>query len=195
MLRPDSFGNMQLNAGAFFEDIDTTSLGLSTTAAQFATILEQALVDNKQLGATIGGGTFAVTPEVRQIEADGMRYPVIGSTVFDSYDVLLTTTIKEFTRDNIKRCMPTAEVEPATGAIVFASALVPEHYIPSLGWAGQLLDGRLLYVELQNVLNTTGMTLTFTDKGEGTIDVEFRGHQARLDLMQYAPCKVFFFDL
>jgi hypothetical protein len=56
-------------------------------------------------------------------------------------------------------------------------------------------DGRMMYIELQNALNTVGMTMTFADKGEGTIDVEFRGHQSDLTQMQYAPAKIWFFDM
>ncbi len=193
-LTPDSFKEMQLGAGAFFVDIDSAVITKDTTAADFAEILQTALAAGKSLGATTGGGTFVATPEARRIEADGMTYPVIGSTVFDSWDIRLTTTIKEITRKNIQRALATAETDDATGAIKIASTLLPEHYIPTLGWAGRLLDGRLMYIELQHALNTVGMTLTFADKGEGSIAVEFRGHQADLENMQYAPVKIFFFD-
>ena len=193
-LTPTSFNEMQLGAGAFFVGIDTSGITASTTAEAFAVTLQQALTDGKSMGATTGGGTFVATPEVRQIEADGMTYPIIGSTVFDSWDIRLTTTIKEITKENLKRALATSETDPVTGAIVINSSLLPEHYIPTLGWAGRLLDGRLMYIELQNALNTVGMTLTFVDKGEGSIDVEFRGHQSDLSQMQYAPCKIFYFD-
>jgi len=194
-LTPDSFKDMQLGAGAFFKGIDSSVIDPTTTADEFADILDEALADDKSLGATIGGGTFVATPEVRQIEADGMTYPVIGSTVFDSWEIKLTTTIKQVTKDNMMLVLATAETDADTGAIVIASTLTPDHYIPSIGWAGRLLDGRLMYIELQNALNIVGMTLTFVDKGEGTIAVEFRGHQSDLTKMQYAPVKIWFFEL
>lgn len=193
-LTPDSFKDMQLGAGAFFIGLDSEPITKDTTADDFADMLQAALEDGKSLGATVGGGTFVATPEVRQIEADGMTYPVIGSTVFDSWDIRLTTTIKEITKENMKRALATAEIDDASGALIISSTLLPEHYIPTLGWAGRLLDGRLMYIELQNALNTVGMTMTFVDKGEGTIAVEFRGHQSDLSKMQYAPVKIFFFE-
>jgi len=192
-LTPTSFNEMLLGAGAFFVGIDSNDITANTTAEEFAAILQQALEDGKSMGATAGGGSFVATPEVRQIEVDGMTYPVIGSTVFDSWDIRLTTTIKEITKQNLQRALATSEIDPTTGAIVISSTLTAEHYIPTLGWAGRLLDGRLMYIELQNALNTVGMTLNFVDKGEGSIDVEFRGHQSDLDQMQYAPCKIFYF--
>ena len=200
-LSPESFKNMQLDAGAFFIGIDTSSIvadpitgKVAMTAEQFALILQAAMTAGKALGATIGGGSFQAVPEVRQIEADGMRSPIIGSTVFDSWEVKLTTTLKEITEDNMKYALATAQKDPATGALMINNNLLPDHYIPVMGWAGRLLDGRLLYIEIQNALNIVGMDLTFTDKGEGTIAVEYRSHQADLTQMQFAPVKIFFFD-
>ena len=191
-LGPNSFKNMQLNAGMFVIGMDSSTLTSETTREAFADMLKTAVAAGKGLGATSGGGSFNVVPEVRQIEADGMRSPIIGSTVFDSWDVTLTTTIKEVTRENLKRVIATAEIDDTTGAIKIGNTLLPEHYIPKLGWAGFLLDGRMMYVELENVLNIDGAAFTFQDKGEGTISVTYRGHQADLENMQYAPVKVWF---
>lgn len=193
-LTPDSFKNMQLNAGAFFVGIDSSTITGATTATEFGQMLVDARNAGKALGATTGGGTFNATPEVRQIEADGMRSPIIGSTVYDSWDITLTTTLKEITDQNLQYALATAEKDATTGAIKINNTLLPEHYIPILGWAGDLLDGRLIYVEIQNALNTAGMSLTFQDKGEGTIAVEFRGHQSDLENMDYAPVNIWIFE-
>lgn len=193
-LTPDSFKNMQLNAGMFVVDMDTSTVTASTTAEEFGEMLREAVEDGKSLGATTGGGSFNAVPEVRQIEADGMRAPIIGSTVFDSWEITLTTTVKEITAENMKRVIATVREDAATGKIMIGNTLLPEDYIPTIGWAGMLLDGRLMYVELQNALNIEGAAFTFTDKGEGTIPVTFRGHQADLEKMQYAPAWIKFFD-
>lgn len=193
-LTPESFKNMQLDAGAFYIGLDTSGITKDTTAAEFADMLQAALETGNCLGATTGGGSFQATPEVRQIEADGMRSPIIGSTVFDSWEVKLTTTLKEITRDNLAHSLATSETDPVTGAIIINNTLLPEHYIPTMGWAGRLVDGRLMYIEIQNALNIVGTNLTFTDKGEGAIAVEFRAHQADLTKMQYAPVKIYYFD-
>ena len=194
-LTPESFKNMQLDAGAFFVGLDVSSVTPTTTSDAFAVILQDAVTAGNCLGATTGGGSFQAVPEVRQIEADGMRYPVIGSTVFDSWEVKLTTTLKEITKDNLAYSLATSETDATTGAIKINSTLLPDHYIPTMGWAGRLLDGRLIYIEIQNALNIVGTNLTFTDKGEGTIAVEFRAHQSDLTQMQYAPCRIYFFDV
>jgi len=184
---------MTLGAGAFYVGLDMTGVTKDTTAAEFADILQNAVEEGKNLGATAKGGTFAATPQVRQIECDGMTYPVIGSTVFDSWDIRLTTTIKEITKTNLQLALATAEEEEESGAVLINSTLLPKHYIPTIGWAGLYVDGGLIYIELQNALNTAGMTLQFADKGEGTVAVEFRGHQGDLANMGFAPCRIWFF--
>lgn len=191
-LTPDSFMNMQLNSGAFFENFDIEDV---ETADDLMALVVIALENkDKALGATTGGGSFQAVPGTRQIEADGMRSPIIGSTVIDSWEVKLTTTLKEITKKNLFRALVTAEENPLTGGIRFRNNLLPGDYIKNLVWIGDLLDGRLVLIRIDNALNITGANFTFTDKGEGTLPVEFRAHQADLLAMQYAPCEIFFFE-
>jgi len=200
-LTPESFKNMQLDAGAFFINLDTSTVKANPDtgrvgmyAEEFADILKAGLAEGKALGATSGGGSFQAVPEVRQISADDMRSPIIGSTVFDAWEVKMTTTLKEITENNLRFALATATTDKETGAMMIGNTLLPDHYIKKMGWAGRLLDGRLLYIELDNVLNIVGTNLTFVDKGEGVIAVEYRAHQADLTKMEFAPCKIFFFD-
>lgn len=190
-LTPQSFYNMQLNAGAFFENIDVSG---AKSASDVAVILKQAVLDGKCLGATSGGGSFVAQPQARQIEADGMRYQIIGSTIFDSWDVKITTTLKEITGENMTRALATGEINPVTGAIRFRTNLQPTDYIESLTWVGDKLDGGLIAIAIDNAVNITGANFVFTDKGEGTLPVEFTAHQADLENMEYAPCAIYMFD-
>ena len=197
-LTPDTFKNIQLGAGAFFVDVDLSSIKVDAdgyaaniTAAQFGAILDKAKQDGKSLGATSGGGTFNAVPEMEQIEVDGMTYPVIGSTVMYSWDITLATTVKEITAKNIKRYLATMETLP--DGITVASTLTPGHYIPNLVWAGALISGELACINLKNVINTEGMAMTIADRGGASIPVSFRAHQADLQTMQYAPFRLIFF--
>lgn len=197
-LRPETFKNLQLNAGAFLVDFDFESY---KTMAELEEALNEALKDGtKTLGATRGGGTFTATPEVRNIEADGKRYEFKGSTIFDSWDIKLTSTLLEINSMNMKRTLASADEETVsefTGGtkkkIKIRTALKDEDYISKLCWFGNTSEG-LVAIELMNALNTTGVTLTFTDKGEGTLPVEFKAHQENLDETEYAPCGIYFFD-
>ena len=79
-LRPETFENLQLNAGVFLRNFDYSKI---EDVEQLEDAILAALEESgdKILGATIGGGSFQCTPTIRNIEADGMRYPIIGSTV------------------------------------------------------------------------------------------------------------------
>ena len=194
-LTPESINNMQLDAGAFFVDLDTSGLTKDSTAADFADILQkEGMEKGKCLGATTGGGTFNAVPETRQIEADGLKFNPKGFTVYDAWNINLSTTMKEFSEKNIKIAIPTAEVL-GDGSIGARSTLMLHHYIDKFMWAGRLGDGRLAMIELDNVLNASGMSLTINNNGEGEVPVEFVAHQGDITRMQYAPFRIKFFVL
>lgn len=189
-LTPQTFENLQLNAGCFVAGVDISS---ATSVSALKTALTAAMEDpEKWLGATRGGGTYQCTPSIRNIEADGKRSEFVGSSVNDGWTVRLSTTLLEATPENFKRALLSADVT-TTGSLTTIkprTAIKPEDYIPKLAWVGDTAYG-LTVIELDNVLNLAGATFTFTDKGEGTIPVEFTAHQADLTNQEYAPCRVY----
>lgn len=193
-LRPDTFRNLQLNAGVFLVNFDADA---HTDAAALEDAILAALEDGANiLGATIGGGTFAAEPSIRQIEADGMRYPIIGSTVNDMWTVKLSTTLKEVTPDNFKRALIACDMDTSKENVTVLTVrtdIQESDYIPTLCWVGDTSKGFVM-IELSNALNLSGASFTFTDKGEGTLPVEFQGHVSDLSKMDHAPFRVIFFD-
>lgn len=193
-LSPTTFKRLQLNAGAFLTDFDYSSY---EDAAALKTALVEALKDEKKtFGATRGGGTFECTPEVRNIEADGKRYEFIGSTIFDSWTVRMTGTLLEIKPENWKRVIAAADItgdeKAGKRTIKARTDLTADDYIKSLVWVGDSSEGFVL-IALKNALNTTGATLTFTDKGEGTLPFEFHAHQDSVEDMEYAPFEIVHF--
>lgn len=197
-VRPQTFERLQLNAGAFLKNFD-----LSTYTEYSA--LEEALFgaikdDTKALGATRGGGTFTATPTMRSIEADGKRYEFKGSTVIDTWDIKLTATLMEITPDNFVIALGTAEKTEENSftkgkktTIKLRTNIEDGDYIQNLVWFGNTSKG-LVAIVLDNALNNTGVTLTFSDKGEGTLPVEFHAYQDTVENNEYAPCAIYFFD-
>jgi len=188
-LTDESMLNMVLDAGAFFVDLDIDG---GEASNEVADKIKAALLSGKCLGATSGGGTFNAVPEARQIEADGMRYPIIGSTVFDKWDVHLTGTLKEVTLGNMQKILPTSEVDETTNALKIRTALSKDDYIKSLWWVGNRNDDTYVLIQLHNAVNVAGAVATFADKGEMTIPVDFRAHGSNLDEMEYAPFRWYF---
>lgn len=192
-LRPETFENLQTNAGVFLKNFDWSAF--TTVEALEEAILGKLEAEEGILGATIGGGSFQCTPTIRNIEADGMRYPIVGSTVNDMWTVKLTGTMKECRPENFKDALICADLETSGNVtkIKVRTDIKAEDYIDSLCWVGDTSKGFVL-IELKNALNLTGANFTFTDKGEGTLPFEFQAHAKNLADMEYAPVEIVFFD-
>ena len=194
-LRASTFENLQLNAGMFLANFDySTATDAATLGALLKTEREKT-TGSALIGATRGGGTFVCTPNTRSIEADGKREEWKGSSVNDGWTIKLTTTLLEINADNLKRSFGTADVTDTEKkhTIKIRTDIKDADYIESLVWVGDTSKGYVL-IAIKNALNTAGATLTWTDKGEGTIPVEFTAHQDGLETDGYAPCEVIFFD-
>jgi hypothetical protein len=194
-LRASTFENLQLNAGMFLANFDySTATDAATLGALLKTEREKTS-GSALIGATRGGGTFVCTPNTRSIEADGKREEWKGSSVNDGWTIKLTTTLLEINADNLKRSFGTADVTDTEKkhTIKIRADIKDADYIESLVWVGDTSKGYVL-IAIKNALNTAGATLTWTDKGEGTIPVEFTAHQDGLETDGYAPCEVIFFD-
>lgn len=194
-LRASTFENLQLNAGMFLANFDySTATDAATLGALLKTEREKTS-GSALIGATRGGGTFVCTSNTRSIEADGKREEWKGSSVNDGWTIKLTTTLLEINADNLKRSFGTADVTDTEKkhTIKIRTDIKDTDYIDSLVWVGDTSKGYVL-IAIKNALNTAGATLTWTDKGEGTIPVEFTAHQDGLETDGYAPCEVIFFD-
>lgn len=194
-LRASTFENLQLNAGMFLANFDySTATDAATLGARLKTEREKTS-GSALIGATRGGGTFVCTPNTRSIEADGKREEWKGSSVNDGWTIKLTTTLLEINATNLKRSFGTADVTDTEKkhTIKIRTDIKDADYIDSLVWVGDTSKGYVL-IAIKNALNTAGATLTWTDKGEGTIPVEFTAHQDGLETDGYAPCEVIFFD-
>lgn len=194
-IRNKAFENLQLNAGIFLVNYDYSSI---TDATALKTAIETAKADqSKILGVTRGGGSFTVTRELRMPDVDGMRYPFKGADFVDSVDAYLSGTLLEVVPQNMKLLMGTGEVATSgqKTTITMHTAVTDTDYIDHLCWVGDLADGRLVLIELDNAFNTADFSLTFTDKGEGTMTFEFHARQNAVTDYDYAPFRVVYFNV
>lgn len=195
-IRTEAFQKLQLNAGIFLENLDYSSI---TDATALKTAISSAVTAGTSiLGVTRGGGSFTVTREVRTPDMDGMRYPYKGADFVDSIDAYLSGTLLEVTPENFTRLLSqgSASTSGKKTTITMHTAInTSTDYIDKLCWVGDLADGRLVMIELDNAFNTADFSLTFTDKGEGTMTFEFHARQANVTDYDEAPFRVVFFDL
>lgn len=192
-LTPSTFEHLQLNAGLFLKDFDFSS---AATAAQLRLLVADAITDGSCIiGATRGGGSFQCIPQLRHVEADGLRAPTVGSTVNDGWVVKLSGTMLEITPENFAAALTCAQVD-RQGSITTIRARTDvreDDYIPTLCWIGDTSRGFVL-IELTHALNMKGAAFTFADQGEGTLPFEFQAHQSPDADPDFAPFRILFFD-
>ena len=194
-IRSDAFKNLQLNAGIFLVDYDWSSYA---DADALKTAIKTAInTPSNILGVTRGGGSFTVTREMRTPEVDGMRYAFKGADFVDSADAYLSGTMLEVNALNWKRLLGTGDTSTSgkKTTLTMHTAINPDSdYLSKLAWVGDVADGRVVLIELDNAFNTQDFSFTFTDKGEGTMTFEFHARQD--DVMDYdnAPFRVVFFE-
>jgi hypothetical protein len=192
--RPATFENLQLNSGAFLFGFDHS--GFSDAGALEDAILAILEEEGEELmGATVGDGSFVAEPEIRNIEGNGKRYDTVGATVNDSWKCRLTGTMKEVNPQNFKRAALSCDMVKTGNVtkLTIRTQIKREDYIPKLCWVGDTSNGFVL-IELDNVLNISGVTFTFTDKGEGTLPFEFLAHVDDVKKQDEAPARILFFD-
>lgn len=198
-LRPGTFNEIQLDAGAFFIGIDPSTY---KSVAAMKSALESAIGDDtKCLGASRGGGSFQVTRETREVEADGKRYSFVGSTIVDSQDAFLSTTLIEITPGNIKRALSTADSTVATDttssdkttSITPRTSIKDSDYIETLCWVGETRQGYLAIV-LQNAINKADFNMTINDKGEAELAVEFHATMGGVNDFDTPPYRIYRLD-
>ena len=192
-VRKATFDKLQLDEGIFLENFDYSAI--KTVEALKAAIAEAIQAGTGLLGATRGGGSFEATPTVRQIEVDGLRYPIVGSTRIDMWTIKLRGTLVEITPENFDRVLATSEIAPGDGMtkLKLRTDVQEGDYIKSLCWIGATSKGAML-IKLDNALNINGATFTFTDKGEGTLPFEFQAHLSDVEAQEYAPVEIIFLD-
>ena len=188
-----TYENLQLNAGITLVNFDLADI---SNAGALKTAIATAKADgSKLLGATRGGGTFTITREIRQVEADGVRFRFKGSEIVDSADAYLSETLIEVTPEHIKKVIGNADVTTSGDktTISLRTAIEDEDYLDNIVWIGDTSKG-FVAIELYNALNTADFTMTFADKTEGTVNCEFHAHQGDVDDFDEVPCKIHFFE-
>lgn len=192
--RAEGFKHVLLNVGALFKNFDYTQY---TSASALKAALVAALSDeSKCLGMTRGGGSFTTTREMRQIEADGLRYRYVGDTITDSIDATLNFTFIEFSPKNVAMGL-TAVNQTDSGqmhTIIPRTRIAEGDYIQDLVLATDLNNGGVMLIHFKNALNTADFTVSYTDKGEATYPLEFHPYQDNLDDYDTAPYEIIVYD-
>lgn len=138
----------------------------------------------RALGATMGGNSFTVEAEIKDIRPDGARGPVKGGRRITEVMVKLVVNLFEITKENLLAALPgsTATPYPAeTGSthdsITRAGNIKDTDYFKNIALIGTI-TGKTnpVIIIVKNALVDGGFELGAEDKEEGTIELTFTGH-------------------
>ena len=167
--------NIQLDAGALYKNYNPASDTPATASA-------------KLIGATEGGATLAIVPEVRQIAVDGAKGPTKGFEVIDSWTATLSATMKEVKPETVQLALGAATATTSTSPNGY-SKIVPDadfedsDYLTNVTWIGKIIgSSNPCMIVLKNALCLNGFNMTAADKAEGTFDVVLTAHYDVADL-------------
>ena len=124
-----------------------------------------------------------VIPTFRNIfeDLDGARGVYKGGQVIDSWEIKMTTTIKEMTAENLKLALAAADTMAASSGkydtTVARLEVKEEDYLDNFCFIGTI-NGQdtPVIVEMKNVLNMSGLNLTVADKATGSVSLELQAH-------------------
>ena len=133
---------------------------------------------------------------VAEFDVDGRRFGFVGDTFVDSVEAYLSTTLIEITPETFLTALGSAV---KTGSapketIKLKTAIGDDAYLENICWVGDIADGRYVAICLYNALNQADITLTFADKNEGTLPVEFHAKQDDVNDYDYAPFDITYFS-
>lgn len=161
--------NIQLDAGALYKNFVPATDTPATASA-------------KLIGATEGGATLAIVPEVRQIAVDGAKGPTKGFEVIDSWTATLSATMKEVKAETVKLALGAATVTTSTSPADY-DKIVPDadfddaDYLTNITWIGKIIgSANPVMIVLKNALCLNGFNMSAADKAEGTFDIVLTAH-------------------
>jgi len=132
------------------------------------------------LGATRGGSSLVIEQEIKDMEVDGARGPVIGSRRITMVKATLTVNFIEHTLDGLKRAIAgsdSAVFEDNWNAITRDLVLADADFLTDITIVGEVSgDADAMAIKLVNALADGNFELTFTDKEEGVIAMAFTAH-------------------
>lgn len=138
------------------------------------------------LGATRGGSQLTIEQEIKDMEVDGARGPVIGSRRITMIKASLTVNFIEHTLTNLKRALvgsASATFETDWDAISRAIAIGDSDFLSDITIVGEVSgDSDGMAIKLDNTIADGNFELTFADKEEGVIAMTFTAHFDPADL-------------
>lgn len=132
--------------------------------------------ETSKIGATSGGSTVTITPELFDIDADGATVKVKGLTQKIGEVATIAVNALEFTKDFIKMTVVGQDGTSAfTGFDVIESKEVIEQgdYLDNFAYVGKKLNGDPFIIMFDSAICTTGLVLEGKNKENSVFSSTF----------------------
>lgn len=152
-------------------------LGAGTIYKNLKWDTEKNIWSGEIFGATSGGNTFKLTPEIVKVEIDGAVVDTKGLTQKQGETASLEINLVEITPASLKMAMIGEEVSSeATGFTKLAtkSVLSDNDYVDNIAFVGFLADDTPIIIIMENALCTSGLELSGKNKENTVIPVTFQ---------------------
>ena len=137
------------------------------------------------VGATSGGSTLTITPELVDIEVDGTGVKVQGLTMKVGETATLETNFVEITRDILQTLI--------FGEVIESRADIKTgDYWENVAFVGKSSTGKDIIVILENALCTNGLSLGSQNKKETVVKATFECTQKVSGNMNTLPYKIYY---
>jgi hypothetical protein len=146
-------------------------------------VINYGETDERSLGATLGGNSFNLEPEWKDIRPDGARGKVKGGRRIVDVSVALVVNMFEMTKENLLLALPgaTATADSATtptaDVISRSRNIEDQDYLKNITYVGTI-SGKNdpVIITIFNGLQDGALEIGSEDKEEASTELTFSGH-------------------
>ena len=141
--------------------------------------------DERVLAPTRGGGEFAATVTVRDIDFDGKHGKTAGTQVIEEQGASIKVTTLCMSQENLALAIPNCTIVSDDGKTIKnpKTGIIPlESYLKNVTMFAKLVGGKFKKIVIYNPMHETGFTAKAVQKAEGELAFEFLAHYAHTDL-------------
>lgn len=147
------------------------------------------------VGATSGGSTLTITPELVDVEVDGTGVKVQGLTMKTGETATLETNFVEITRDILSTLVFGEVTQNALAGydlIESRADIKTGDYWENVAFVGKSSAGKDIIVILENALCTSGLSLGSQNKKETVVKATFECTQKASSELDKLPYKIYY---
>lgn len=132
------------------------------------------------LAPTMGGNSFSVEQEIKEIEVDGIKGKTKNLRRIITENASLSVNLADLSLENLKVALPGTTL--ASSTLTSTGNIADTDYISNVALVGETMKGEYKVIIIYNALADNGLSIEMTDKEETSVEVQFSAHYDPTDL-------------